>query len=425
MNRTEAPIIKDATEFELKLKPYQKFVLNNGIEVVTVEAGAQEVMMVEWVFDAGNWFDEMNKVASATNFLLKNGTSKKSAFEINEHFEYYGSFLNRNCYNETATITLHTPTKQISHLLPVVREMLTDAVFPEQELKIFTTNAKQKLQVNLKKCDFVASQLIDAYVYGEHHPYGVYSKMDDYDVLQREQLVDFYKQYYQSGHCIIFAAGKLPADFESLMNKQFGDLPIKSRMPVSTTHLIQPASQKKYRISNDPDGVQGAIRMARSFPGRKDPDFFKVQVLNSLFGGFFGSRLMSNIREDKGYTYGIYSYLQNHIQSSAWMISTEAGRDVCEAAIKEVYHEMQVLREEKVDDEELQLVKNYMMGVLLGDLDGPFHIIARWKNIILHGLDESHFYRAVDAIKTATPDDLQSLANKYLLPDDFYELVVV
>jgi zinc protease len=243
MNRTEAPIIKDATEFELKLKPYQKFVLNNGIEVVTVEAGAQEVMMVEWVFDAGNWFDEMNKVASATNFLLKNGTSKKSAFEINEHFEYYGSFLNRNCYNETATITLHTPTKQISHLLPVVREMLTDAVFPEQELKIFTTNAKQKLQVNLKKCDFVASQLIDAYVYGEHHPYGVYSKMDDYDVLQREQLVDFYKQYYQSGHCIIFAAGKLPADFESLMNKQFGDLPIKSRMPVSTTHLIQPASQ--------------------------------------------------------------------------------------------------------------------------------------------------------------------------------------
>lgn len=425
MNRTQAPLIKDATEFDLKLKPYEKFTLNNGVEVITVEAGEQEVMLVEWVFDAGNSYESQNGIAAATNFLLKNGTTHKTAFDINEHFEYYGAFLNRNCYNETATITLHTPSKQINHLLPVVREILTDATLPENELSIYCTNAKQKMQVNLKKCDYVAGRLIDAYVYGRQHPYGKYSEPEDYNQLQTAALVQFYKQYYAQGNCIIFAAGKLPANFIAQLNELFGDLPLQPRKKTPPVFPIEPVTEKKYRISNDPSGVQGAIRLARPFPGRKDPDFFKVQVLNALFGGFFGSRLMSNIREEKGYTYGIYSYLQNHIQTSCWMISTEAGKEVCEAAISEVYHEMKVLREERVDEEELQLVKNYMLGGLLGDLDGPFHIIARWKNIILHGLDENHFYNSVAAIKATRADELQQLANKYLQPETFYELVVV
>ncbi len=151
----------------------------------------------------------------------------------------------------------------------------------------------------------------------------------------------------------------------------------------------------------------------------------KVQVLNNLFGGFFGSRLMSNIREDKGYTYGIYSYIQNHIKETAWIISTEAGRDVCEATVTEVYKEMEILRNELVGDDELLLVKNYMMGSILGDLDGPFHIINRWKNIILNDLDGEYFYNQINAIKSASASEIKELANKYLHPEKFYELVVI
>ena len=149
-----------------------------------------------------------------------------------------------------------------------------------------------------------------------------------------------------------------------------------------------------------------------------------MAVLNSLFGGFFGSRLMSNIREDKGYTYGIYSYLQNHIQQSAWVISTEAGKDVCDATIQEVYKEMQRLREEKVSDDELLLVRNYMIGGILGELDGPFQIMGRWKNILLNNLDEQYFYDSVEAIKTIDANEIMTLANRYLHPEHFYELVV-
>ena len=423
LNRKQPPLIKDAIEFNLQLKPYEKFVLNNGVEVYAINAGAEDVLQIEWVFYAGNWFEERNLIAASTNFLLKNGTSQKTAFQLNEHFEYYGSYLNRNCYNETATISLHSLSKHLGVLLPVIKELITDSVFPEEEIAIYKQNMKQRLNVNLKKCDFVAHRLIDQYIYGEQHPYGRFTKFEDFDALERTELTRFYDQYYKNGKLIIFAAGRLPADTFSLLNHHFGDL--KNQSVTLNEISSQPAEEKKYRVVNDPNGVQGAIRMASPFPNRHHPDFLKAQVLNSLFGGFFGSRLMSNIREDKGYTYGIHSYLQNHIQQTAWLISTEAGRDVCELAVAEVYKEMERLRNELVDDDELLLVRNYMIGSILGDLDGPFQIINRWKNIILNGLDESYFYKSIDTIKSVSAKELQELANKYLNPQKFYELVVV
>ncbi len=425
LNRTIAPPIKDAVEFSLHLKPYTKYILNNGLEVFAIDAGSQEVLQIEWVFYAGNSYEPANTVAAATNHLLKNGTAGKTAFEINEHFEYYGAHCNRACYNETATISLHTLSKYLKELLPVVKEMVTGSVFPENELAIYKQNSKQKLSVNLKKCDFVANRLIDAYLYGEQHPYGKYTSPADYDALTTEQLKKYFDQYYLNGNCVIFVAGKLPADIYEQLNNQFGSLGVRPRPQSSIVVRQNPAAEKKYRIQNDPNGVQGAIRIAAPFPDRRHPDFTKMMVLNTLFGGYFGSRLMSNIREDKGYTYGIHSYVQNHLQDSALLISTEAGKDVCEATVEEVYKEMKLLREELVDDEELLLVKNYLIGIILGDLDGPFHIISRWKNIILNNLDEQYFYSSIDTIKSITAEELKVLANKYLVPGNFYELVVI
>lgn len=422
-DRKQSPAIVDAIHFDLQLKPYRHFTLKNGVEVYTIDAGTEEVMSIEWVFYAGNSQEDKNLIAATTNFLLRNGTREKTAFQINEHFEYYGAYLNRSCFNETATVSLHCLTKHIGELLPAVRELITSSTMPEEELATYQQNMKQRLKVSLKKSDFVAGRLIDTYLFGAHHPYGKFSSTEDFDALQREQLLSFYQQYYVEGKMILFVAGKLPAGLETMLNEQFGDLPNNS-VSLKKTDAVE-AAEKKYRISNDAAGVQGSIRIARPFPNRHHPDFVKAQILNVLFGGFFGSRLMSNIREDKGYTYGIHSYLLNHVQQSAWMISTEAGKDVCEATIEEVYKEMKVLKEEKVEDEELLLVKNYMMGSMLGDLDGPFQLIARWKNIILNNLDENYFYNTIQTIKTISPDELQQLAQQYLKPDDFYELVVI
>jgi predicted Zn-dependent peptidase len=271
----------------------------------------------------------------------------------------------------------------------------------------------------------VANRFIDEYVYGIKHPYGKYTSAEEYDALQQEELLAYYHKYYTNGKAILFVAGKLPANIQQQLNSAFGQLPLNKTILADVQHLPQPATEKKYNIINDANGVQAAIRIARPFPNRHHPDFTKTQVLNNIFGGYFGSRLMSNIREDKGYTYGIHSYLQNHIHDSAWLISTEAGRDVSTATIAEIYKEMKILREELVDDEELRLVRNYMMGSILGDLDGPFQIIARWKNYILNGLTGDYFYKALDAIRTVSAEELQQLAKKYLNQEDFYELTVI
>ena len=424
LNRTNPPHIKDAIEFELQLKLYEKFVLDNGIEVYAIDAGAQDVLQMEMVFYAGNSFEKSNAVAATTSYMLKNGTSSKSAFELNEHFEYYGAYCNRTCQNETASISLHTLSKHLPVLLPVIKEMITDSIFPEEELSIYIQNSKQKLSVSLKKCDFVANRLIDAYLFGENHPYGKYIASADYDALTTAQLKEHFQKYYLNGHCIIFVAGKLPVDLFKVVNEQFGHLTIKPGKQQITNNIL-PAVTKKYRLTNDPKGLQGAIRIARDFPNRHHPDFMKMMVLNTVFGGFFGSRLMSNIREEKGYTYGIHSYVQNHFQDTALLISTEAGKDVTEATVEEIYKEMEILREELIDEEELLLVRNYLIGNILGDLDGPFHIIGRWKNIILNNLKEEYFVDSIKMIKTISAEELKTLANKYLQPADFYELIVI
>lgn len=425
LDRNIQPSIVDAVSFDLKLRKCEQYQLDNQVPVYSMNAGTQDVLMIEWVFKAGNWYEQKNIVAGTTNFLLKNGTSSKTAYQINDHFEFHGAYLNRACYNETASITLHCLAKHINELLPVIAELITDSIFPEEELATYQQNQKQKLSVSLKKCDFIANRLIDEYVYGFHHPYGKYTSTLDYDQLNREELIAYFKRFYVEGNCTIFTAGKIPADLQNELNKYFGGLPLQHRPIPNIQYNLQPAIEKKQQIINDENGVQGAIRIARPFPNKHHPDYQKTQILNNVFGGFFGSRLMSNIREDKGYTYGIHSYIQNHVGETAWMISTEAGRDVCEATITEVYKEMEILQNELIDEEELSLVKNYMLGTVLGDLDGPFQLIARWKNYVLNNLDENYFYNSVQTIKTTGAEELQELAKKYLNPSDFYELTVI
>lgn len=425
VNRDEAPVIYDATKLNVNLLPCEQWKLDNHLPVYSLNGGTEEVVKLDCVFFAGNWYEQNNLEATATNYLLKNGTRHHSAFQINEYFEYYGAYLNRSCGHETASVTLHCLTKHLPHLLPMVAEILTESVFPEEELRLMCQNQKQLLAVNLKKCEFVSNRLIDQYIYGVNHPYGKVSMPDQYDALQQNWLLNYYDTYYVNGNAIFFISGKLPHNMEQLLNQYFGSLSFGNKPLPSLNHEALPASEKKYRIVNEEDGVQGAIRIGTSFYNKHHPHFLKAQVLNTILGGYFGSRLMTNIREEKGYTYGIYSYLQNHKHQNAWIISTEAGREVCEAAIEEVYKEMKVLREELIEEEELQLVRNYMLGVILGDIDGPFQTMDKWKNYILNDLDASFFYKTIETIKTISAAELKEMANLYLVPEKFYEVVVI
>jgi predicted Zn-dependent peptidase len=172
-----------------------------------------------------------------------------------------------------------------------------------------------------------------------------------------------------------------------------------------------------------PDSVQSSVRIGCISIAKNHADFPELNILNTVFGGYFGSRLMRNIREDKGYTYGIHSYITHFEHASYFVIDTEVGNEVCKAAMDEIYHELETMRTVQVTGEELLTVKNYMLGSLLRATDGPFNRISAIRNSVLSGLDEMYFTRLVDAIKHITPERLKDLSNIYFANENMQEVI--
>jgi zinc protease len=425
LDRKTAPPIHDAIEFDYTLPPINSTTLSNGTPLYWLSGGVQEVVQVDWVFPAGLWHEPHPGIAQAVAGLLKNGTRTRTAHQVNEALEFYGASLKVGAGNDNSTVTLYTLTKHLPHLLPIVQEVLTEATFPQDELAIYQQNTIQRLLVHQRQCEFVANQQIDVFLFGEAHPYGRYTKKETIEAITRQQLQDFYKTAYNPAGATIFMAGLVGDKEVALLNEMFGKEPRVSLADVETVFATAPETDRIHDIQNDPNGVQAAIRIGRTFPNRHHADFAPMVVLNTIFGGYFGSRLMSNIREEKGYTYGIYSSLSPFVNGGALTIHTEVGRDVARPAVEEIYKEMQLLCEEAVDEEELLLVKNYLLGNLLGDLDGPFSILQRWRTLIVNGMTVEHFNRNIEIYKNITAEELQALANKYFRTEDYKEVVVV
>src|ERR1700688_3441203 len=217
LNRKTVPEITDAVKFQLNLPPHQKISLKNGVEVYLVDMGTVDTLMMNIIFYAGNYYETQNLVAPATNFMLKNGTRTKNAYQINDFFEYHGAYLSRTAAHETAELSLHCMKKNFAELLPVVSELIVYSIFPEEELEIYKKNMQQRLQVNLRKNDFIAGRLIDSYLFGPSHPYGRFSSDEDYSALNIDGIKEFYNKFYLNGRCVIFIAGPLPPDIRTLI----------------------------------------------------------------------------------------------------------------------------------------------------------------------------------------------------------------
>lgn len=426
-DRSIAPQIKDAVDFQFTLPQIQQHICNNDLPLYFYQGGSQDVIQIDWVFQAGIWAEQKTAVANAVAAIYKNGTTLQSELEINEALEFYGASLKVTCGNDYTTFTLHCLSKHLPALLPVIFEILTQPAFAEKELEIYKQNTIQAMRIKLLNCDFVANRHIEAALFSKEHPYGRYAEIADIEALHRQDLLDYFHANFASDLCTMFVAGKYTDSALALIQEVFGkekwnQFATKKTIEIKT---INPSADKHFKLINNEEGVQAALRVARHFVPRSHPDFIPMQVLNTLLGGYFGSRLMSNIREEKGYTYGIYSYIAPYKHASMMMISTEVGRAVAQASITEIWNEMEGLKNETIENEELLLVKNYMLGSLLSDMEGPFAIMRLWKNLILNKEAIEHFNQRVAAIKTVQAKDLQALAQKYFVEEDFFQVVVV
>lgn len=420
LNRTLAPESKLVDEIHF-IEPLKQ-ILDNGIPVFTINAGKQELVRIEFIFQNVNW-DVSNPLdAIAVSHLINNGTRTLTAKEIADKVDYYGAFLQTEYGADQTCIKLYTLNKHMAAVLPILHSILNGSIFPEQELAIFIQNQKQSLQVSLQKNDFLARKHFANALFGET-PYGSNIQLSHYDALKREDLLGYFKAAYKPQNCTIFVAGKFKEKEFNILNSIIGKAWDNTDPSVINTFNFTSAIKGELLVER-PDAIQSAIRMGTMAITRNHPDFAGFQVLNCLLGGYFGSRLMANIREDKGYTYGIGSAVASLKDAGYFFIATEVGAEVCSNALTEIEKEIDILKDELVQEGELALVRNYMLGSMLGSLENAFSHADKFKNVYFSGLDYSYYDKYIQTVKSITAADLKELANKYLDTDTFTKVVV-
>lgn len=396
--------------------------LDNGIPVYETRLGTQEIMKVEIVFLSGRPHEHKRLVSRATARMLREGTTHYTSAQLAEKIDFYAGTVQTPVNLDTGSLVLYCMTKHFEHLIPILGEMLNEPNFPERELAIFTENNIQSLLVDLAKNDVLAYRKITELIFGESHPYGYNSTPNDYKALTREDLIQHHKNYYTSDNCIIFLSGKTNDTILKLLNQYLGQKKTTlhhTTIPLSTTHNL-PVKIKE----RNAETVQSAIRIGRQFGNRKHPDFNGFYVLNTILGGYFGSRLMTNIREKKGFTYNIYSALDLMHHDGYFYVSSEVGNKFVKKAINEIYHEMDMLKKELVDNDELKMVRNYLLGNMLNMIDGPMAISDVIRSFIIEGVPLDAFETFVEDVKSITPQQLRELAEKYFNKEDMFEVIV-
>jgi len=397
----------------------EKQTLANGVALYTLPADGFEVLRITFVFRAGSAVQEVPFSASTTANLLAEGTQRHTAREIAERLDFYGSWFDVNLDRDFAYISFATLSKFCRETLDVAEEILLHPTFPEEELRTYCAKRRQRLQIERQKVDVKAREAFARALFGQRHPYGISFDETLYDKLTRADIEAFYRTRYTAENCFVVCSGRIDDEVRQAVAAIAGQLPGGS---IFIPEFPKPVTQHNVRIVH-PGAVQSSIRIGRLLFGRQHPDFVGMQVVATVLGGYFGSRLMRNLREEHGYTYGVAAAMVNFDREGYLAIATQTGTEVTAAALAAIQAEIERLRTEPVGDEELSLVKNIMAGEIMRILDGPFGIADVTIENILCGCDNSIIDDNLRRIQAMTPADIRRLAQQYLAPDDLVTVV--
>ena len=393
----------------------------SGVRIYALPAPEYGVVRLSFVFRAGSSWQEVPFCASATVNNLAEGSRDMTSQQIAERLDYYGSYFDVSMDRDWSVVTFVCLSKFFDRTMEVARRILLEPEFPQEELRTYCDKSRQTLAINRTKVDFNARELFARSLYGASHPYGISSPAERYDDLEREQVKAFYEKHYTAAGCFAVMSGdvddlRLRAVEEFLADMPRGEAGSRVDFPA-------PLSVRRAEMPF-PGAVQSAIRVGRVLFPRSHPDFIGMQVVATVLGGYFGSRLVHNLREERGYTYGAYSAMVNFDRSGYFEAATEVGTQFTDDALKQVFAEIERLRCEPVPAQELALVKNIVVGEVMRILDGPFGIADVTIENIQNGFGNDYLEGFVRQVREMTPGRVQELAGKYLAPDLLTAVVV-
>jgi len=396
------------------------------LPVDLIEAGGHDLVRIEWQFPVGSWHESKPLVASLTNRMLQEGSVGHSSKQIAEKLAYYGAYLHHEGGIHRSMVGVYSLGKHLEPVLPVVWELIFQPNFPAQELQTTLKNRLQELAVSLNKVSVLSRNRLMGLLFGDQHPYGYSTREGDLLAVSTEDLVDFHRCFYQAGGLrLVVAGGNTREALRKLQDSCPAELPRNAEHPQRRTFdaAPDPTGLPEWHRVEKADATQHSIRLGRRAPARTHPDYPALEVLLTLFGGYFGSRLMKNLREDKGYTYGVGAALHSRVESGWISVATEVGASVELEAREEIIHEMNRLCTETVGEEELNTVRAYLEGNLRSAFEGPFSPADRLSDVQVFGLDFGYYLRYLETLRSVQSAQLQELAATYLRPDTFTAVV--
>jgi zinc protease len=422
MNRFEQPPISELTD--IHQIPITRCVLPNGIPLTIINAEEQEVVRLDLFFGGGFWTQEQVLQANTTLQMLKEGTREFSSEKIAETLDYYGSTLDLSTMAQHSCLTAYSLNKYYGQTLHLIRSLICEPIFPEKELKVLLNTEKRTHMINSTRVRNITMRKLRKALYGPNHPIGKEVVTEDFDHITPDILKSYYNKHFYTSNCQIFLSGKV----EDGIIQQTKDLLGTDSFGITQNKIIckdypcETCTEKRIFIEKE-DAKQSSVKMGMLSIPPSHPDFHKMDILLTILGGYFGSRLMSNIREDKGYTYGIYSGIYAQPVTSPIYIMSEVNNENVEPLISEVYKEIDRLQNEKVGDEELSIVRNYMTGTLCRSMEISFNVADYYEKLYLNGLDDDFAEEKLNAIRSVTPEELCLLAQHYLCKENLKEVI--
>lgn len=407
----------------LRIPEARRIDLSNGVRLWTIDAGTQPLVRLSLVFGAGTRYQSTAFAASAALNLMSEGTARYTAAEVAELFDFYGIYYDTSIDRDYAVITVSCLSRFLDRTLDLLGEILFEPLFPERELEIYASKRKQQLLIEREKPAYQARELFSRGLFGVDHPYGRVAAAAEYDNLTTDDLRRFYEAHYRSaGNLFAVASGRIGAETERALVDFLARFDASVPAPVDPG---VPAVVSTPLIREKRDGaLQSSIRIGRVLFPKEHPDFNGLQVAATVLGGYFGSRLVQNLREDKGYTYGIYSAMLNMQHSGYFAVATDVQAEATDDAVAEIVREVERLRREPIPTAELDMVRNIIVGEMMRILDGPFGIADVTIENTQCGTTNQALSDFFDEVRSITPERIRSLAERWLDPAAFTTIIV-
>ena len=407
---------------EIQLSDPASFVLDNGLKVFIVENEKLPRVSYSLVIDRDPIFEGENAgYVSLAGQLLRTGTKTKSKAEIDEAVDFIGASL-----NTTATsIFASSLKKHTDELLTIVSDIALNAEFNQDELDKIKKQTISGLKAQKDDPNAIAGNVRNALVYGLEHPYGEQVTENTVEAVTLEDCQNYYQQYFSPSAAYLAIVGDIDkGEAEELVEKYFSDWQPKE-IPSAQYEIPNKPLVNKVGLVDRPQSVQSVIHVA--YPVKLnvgDPDAIKVSVANMMLGGYFSSKLNSNLREDKGYTYGARSSVDSDELIGRFDASTQVRNEVTDSTITEILNELKNMRNGEFTDKELEMAKNYLIGSFSRSLESPATIARFALNIERYGLDKDYYKNYLKNLNAVTRDDIVAVSKKYFKPDESHIIVV-